>query len=181
MYEISENLPLAKKLNKGATIVSVIVVLLVVMMRKIKLDVGIDFTFLPPFYSALNALVAFVLILALSAIKKKNVAAHRRYMTVALGLSALFLLCYVLYHITTPETKYCGEGNIRYLYFFLLITHIVLAALLLPFILFTYIRAYTGQIMLHRKMARWVFPLWLYVAVTGPVIYFMLRPCYLLN
>ena len=181
MNEISENLPLAKKLNKGATVVSVIVVLLVVMMRKIKLDVGIDFTFLPPFYSTLNALVAFVLILALSAIKKKNIAAHRRYMTIALGLSALFLLCYVLYHITTPETKYCGVGNIRYLYFFLLITHIILAALLLPFILFTYIRAYTGQIMLHRKMARWVFPLWLYVAVTGPVIYFMLRPCYLLN
>ena len=179
--EIPENLPLAKKLNKGATIVSVIVVLMVVMMRKIKLDIGIDFTFLPPFYSTLNALVAFVLILALSAIKKKNIAAHRRYMTIALGLSALFLLCYVLYHITTPETKYCGVGNIRYLYFFLLITHIILAALLLPFILFTYIRAYTGQIMLHRKMARWVFPLWLYVAVTGPVIYIMLRPCYLLN
>ena len=181
MNEISENLPLAKKLNKGATVVSVIVVLLVVMMRKIKLDVGIDFTFLPPFYSTLNALVAFVLILALSAIKKKNIAAHRRYMTIALGLSALFLLCYVLYHITTPETKYCGVGNIRYLYFFLLITHIILAAGLLPFILFTYIRAYTGQIMLHRKMAKWVFPLWLYVAVTGPVIYIMLRPCYLLN
>ena len=139
MNEISENLLLAKKLNKGATVVSVIVVLLVVMMRKIKLDVGIDFTFLPPFYSTLNALVAFVLILALSAIKKKNIAAHRRYMTIALGLSALFLLCYVLYHITTPETKYCGVGNIRYLYFFLLITHIILAALLLPFILFTYI------------------------------------------
>lgn len=181
MYDIPQNLGLAKKLNTGATIVSIVVVLLVVMMRKIKLDVGIDFSFLPPFYSALNALVAFVLILALRSIKKKEVAAHRRYMTVALGLSALFLLCYVVYHITTPETNYCKEGSIRYVYFFLLITHIILAALLLPFILFTYIRAYTGQIMLHRKMARWVFPLWLYVAVTGPVIYFMLRPCYLLN
>ena len=178
MYDIPQNLPLAKKLNKGATLISIVVVLLVVMMRKIKLDLGIDFTFLPPFYSSLNALVALVLLLALNAIKKKDVATHRRYMTVALGLSALFLLCYVLYHITTPETNYCKEGNIRYLYFFLLITHIILAALLLPFILFTYIRAYTGQIMLHRKMARLVFPLWLYVAVTGPVIYFMLRPCY---
>jgi len=181
MYDIPQNLPLAKKLNTGATIVSIVVVLLVVMMRKIKIDAGIDFSFLPPFYSALNALVAFVLILALSAIKKNNVGAHRRYMTVALGLSFLFLVCYVVYHITTPETKYCNEGNIRYLYFFLLITHIILAALLLPFILFTYIRAYTGQIMLHRKMAKWVFPLWLYVAVTGPIIYIMLRPCYLLN
>ena len=181
MHDIPQNLPLAKKLNKGATIISIVVVLMVVFMRKIKLDIGIDFSFLPPFYSALNALVAFVLILALMAIKKKDVPAHRRYMTVALGFSSLFLLCYVIYHITTPETNYCGEGNIRYLYFFLLITHIILAAVLLPFILFTYIRAYTGQIMLHRKMAKWVFPLWLYVAVTGPVIYMMLRPCYLLN
>jgi len=181
MHNISQNLVLAKKLNIGATIVSIVVVLLVVLMRKIKLDIGIDFDFLPPFYSGLNALVAVVLILALTAIKKKNVAAHRRYMTIALGLSLLFLLCYVVYHFTTPETNYCKEGSIRYVYFFLLITHVILAALLLPFILFTYIRAYTGQIMLHRKMARWVFPLWLYVAVTGPVIYFMLRPCYLLN
>lgn len=181
MYDIPQNLPLAKKLNKGATIISIVVVLLVVLMRKIKLNLGIDFSFLPPFYSGLNALVAVVLILALMAVKKKNIAAHRRYMTIALGLSALFLLCYVVYHITTPTTNYCNEGNIRYLYFFLLITHIILAAALLPFILFTYIRAYTGQILLHRKMARWVFPLWLYVAVTGPVIYFMLRPCYLLN
>lgn len=181
MEHIPQNLLLARKLNVAATIVSIVVVLLVVVMRKIKIDTGIDFTFLPPFYSFLNGMVAVTLLFALRAIKKKEVAAHRKYMTLALGLSVLFLLCYVLYHITTPETKYCYQGGIRYVYFFLLITHIILAAALLPFILFTYIRAFTGQIMLHRKMARWVFPLWLYVAVTGPVIYFMLRGCYLLN
>ena len=147
-------------------------------MRQIKIETSIDFTFLPPFYSTLNALTAIVLIIAFYFIKQKNVEAHRKSMYVAIALSVLFLLCYVLYHITTPETKYCGEGSIRIVYFILLISHIVLAAVILPFILFTFIRAYTGQISKHRSMATWVYPLWLYVAVTGPIIYIMLRPCY---
>lgn len=172
------NLALAKKLNIAATVVSLVVVVLVVLMRKIKLDLGIDFRFLPPVYSTINAVVAVVLLFALSAVKRQKIALHQRLMTLAMFFSVLFLLCYVLYHITTPETKYCHEGGVRYVYFFLLITHIVLAAVLLPFILFTYIRGYTGQVMLHRKMAKWVFPLWLYVAVTGPVLYWMLRECY---
>jgi putative membrane protein len=92
--------------------------------------------------------------------------------------SALFLLSYVLYHFTTPETRFGGEGVIRYIYFFILITHIILAALTLPFILLTFNRAYTDQFDRHRKMARWVFPLWLYVAVTGPICYLMLKPYY---
>jgi len=92
--------------------------------------------------------------------------------------SALFLICYVVYHFTTPETPYCGEGNIRYLYFFLLITHILLAGGILPFILLTFNRGWLGIVDRHRKMARWVFPLWLYVAISGPVIYLMLKPCY---
>lgn len=175
---MEKNIELAKKLNRWALAISAVVVLLVVMMRKIKIDTSIDFTFLPPVYSTLNALTAIVLLIAFYFIKQKNIEAHRKSMYVAIGLSILFLLGYVLYHITTPETKYCGEGNIRMVYFALLITHIVLAAVILPFILFTFIRAYTGQIEKHRKMAKWVYPLWLYVAVTGPIIYFMLRPCY---
>ena len=96
----------------------------------------------------------------------------------AFGLSVAFLLCYVVYHFTTPATLYGGEGAIRTVYFFLLITHVVLAAGSFPFILFTFIRAYTNQIDQHKKMARWVFPIWLYVAVTGPICYFMLLPYY---
>ncbi|MCL4157717.1 UNVERIFIED_CONTAM: hypothetical protein GTU68_034633 [Idotea baltica] len=103
---------------------------------------------------------------------------HRKLMTTAMLLSALFLLSYVVYHFTTPETKFCGEGAIRMVYFFFLITHIILAAAILPFILFTYIRAYTNQFEKHVKLARWVFPLWLYVAVTGPILFLMLSPCY---
>jgi putative membrane protein len=187
-----QNLQLAKKLNIAAWIVSAVVLALVVAMRKISLDFGIDFTFLPPLYSILNALTAVFLMSGLYQIKQKNIANHQRLMNVAVILSALFLLCYVLYHITTPETKY-GDvnydgvvdeaellelGGMRTVYLILLITHIVLAAVILPFILFTYIRAYTNQIAKHRKMARWVFPFWLYVAVTGPILYLMLMPYY---
>ena len=186
------NLALAKKLNIGAWFVSAIVLALVVAMREISLDFGIDFSFLPPLYSTLNALTAVVLIIALMHIKKKNIQSHQQMMNVAVVLSALFLLCYVLYHITTPETKF-GDvnadgvvdpeelavvGSARTIYLILLISHIVLAAVILPFILFTYIRAFTNQIVRHKKMARWVFPLWLYVAVTGPILYLMLRPYY---
>ncbi len=174
------NLQLAKKLNRLAWVVTIVVLLLVGLMRRVKIPLpdGWDFGFLPPVHATLNALTAVVLIIAYYFIRRKQVENHRRAIYVAMGLSVLFLLSYVTYHFTTPETLYCGEGNIRILYFILLITHIVLAALILPFILFTFIRAYTGQIERHRKMARWVFPLWLYVAITGPICYLMLMPCY---
>ncbi len=173
------NLVLAKKMNIAAIIISVIVLGLVAGLRPAaKPDFGIDFSFLPQVYSSINAIVAICLVMALVEIKRKNMAAHQRYIYISMGLSALFLILYVVYHFTTPETKYCGVGTIRYIYFFILITHIVLAALILPFILFTFIRAYTGQYEAHRKMAKIVWPFWFYVAVTGPIIYLMLRPCY---
>lgn len=175
---LTPNVTLEKKLNKLSWIVSIAVFLLVVMMRRIKIDTDIDFSFLPPFYSLLNAITALFLIVALVYIKKGMANQHRKMMTMALATSVLFLLCYVVYHITTPETLYCQEGPIRYVYFTLLISHIILAAVILPFILFTYIRAFTNQFQKHKAMARWVFPLWLYVALTGPIIYLMLRPCY---
>lgn len=175
---VPPNIALEKKLNKWAWILSAIVFLVVVSMRKIKIDTAIDFGFLPPFHATVNGLAAVVLVAALLAIKQARANLHRKLMTTALVLSCVFLLSYVIYHITTPETSYCGVGPIRNVYFFLLITHVVLAAVILPFILFTYIRAYTNQFERHKRMARWVFPLWLYVAVTGPVLYLMLRPCY---
>ena len=172
------NLVLAKKLNRVAIAISAVLLLIVGGMRRIKIDTEIDFSFLPPFHSSVNALTALVLLLALYYIKQKNIEAHRRMIYWAMGLSVLFLGSYVLYHITTEETRYCMEGNIRYVYFFFLITHVILAAVILPFILFTFIRAFTGQYERHRKMARWVWPLWFYVALTGPICYLMLRPCY---
>ena len=173
-----ENTTLAKKLNLYATIVSAAVLLLVATMRQIpRLDLGIDFSFLPAVYSFMNLLAATFLILALNFIRQKKVEQHRKMMFVALSMSFLFLLMYVLYHITTPEIKYCGEGAMRTVYFLLLITHVVLAAVSFPFILFTFIRGYTMQVEKHKKMARWVYWVWLYVSITGPVVYLMLRTC----
>ncbi|MEM9918939.1 MAG: DUF420 domain-containing protein [Bacteroidota bacterium] len=172
------NSTLARNLNWGAIALSVVVLLLVGLMRRYKIPTDIDFSFLPPFHATVNALTAVALVMALYFIKQRNMEAHRRSIYAALGLSALFLLSYVVYHFTTEETRYCFEGTSRTIYFVLLITHIVLAGGILPFIFFTFIRAYTGQYARHRKMARWVYPLWLYVAITGPICYLMLRPCY---
>ncbi|HMO38031.1 MAG TPA: DUF420 domain-containing protein [Saprospiraceae bacterium] len=177
---MEQNLQLEKRLNIGAWVVTAAVLFLVALMRRVKIALpeGWDFSFLPPFHATLNALTALVLIAALYFIKQKNVQMHRRMIYIAMTLSVLFLLSYVAYHFTSEEVKFGGEGAIRYVYFFLLITHITLAALTLPFILFTFIRAYTNQFDRHRKMARWVFPLWLYVAITGPICYLMLMPYY---
>ena len=167
-----------KRLNLFATIVSVAVLLLVAVMRQIpRINLGIDFSFLPAVYSVLNASVAIVLVIALIHIRNKRIEQHQRMMTSAVILSSLFLLMYVLYHLTSPEVKYCGTGTIRTIYFLLLITHVSLAAISFPFILFTYIRGFTSQIELHKKISRYVFWVWLYVAITGPIVYLMIRPC----
>lgn len=171
-------LELARKLNLAVWVITVAVLGLVVGMRYIKLDVGVSFSFLPPFHATLNALAAVVLVYAFVQIRNRNVERHKRAMVAALAISTLFLLSYVLYHITTESVRYGGEGAIRYVYFFFLITHVVLAAVIFPFILFTFVRSYTNQIEKHKRMARWVFPIWLYVAVTGPICYLMLMPYY---
>jgi putative membrane protein len=188
------NIELAKKLNIAAWIVTAAVLILVALMRQVKIPLpeGWDFSFLPPFHATLNALTAVVLLIAFYFIKQKNVEAHRKTIFVAIGLSVLFLLSYVAYHFTTPdvifgdlnadgvlnEDEQAAVASTRPYYLLLLISHITLAGLILPFILFTFIRAYTNQIDRHRKMAKWVFPIWLYVAVTGPICYFMLMPYY---
>lgn len=172
------DIALEKRLNRLAYIVSFVVLLLVGLMRRVKIDLGVDFSFLPPIHASLNAISAVILVVALYYIKNGQVEKHRKAIYAAMVCSGLFLVSYVLYHFTTPETRYGGEGIMRTLYFILLITHVVLAAVVLPFILFTFNRAFTGQYERHKKMARWVYPLWLYVAVTGPICYLMLRPYY---
>ena len=168
-----------KRMDWFAYAISVVVILLVIVMRMPeKMNFGMDFSWLPPFYSSLNALVAVFLLTALYFIKQKNIALHKTFILISIGLSVLFLFCYVVYHFTTPETKYCGVGNIRYVYFFFLITHIILAGAILPFILITFNRGILMEVAKHKRLARWVFPLWLYVAVTGPIVYLLLKPCY---
>ncbi|MEZ4940304.1 MAG: DUF420 domain-containing protein [Saprospiraceae bacterium] len=176
--EASRAQALEKRLNIVAYVLSGVVLLLVGLMRRVKIDLGVDFSFLPPLHASLNALAAVILVFAYYFIRKKQVEAHRRAIYAAMICSALFLVSYVLYHFTTPETRFGGTGTIRTVYFFFLITHVVLAALILPFVLLTFNRAYTAQFDRHKRMARWVFPLWLYVAITGPICYLMLRPYY---
>ncbi len=178
MIHQQPNLALEKKLNTISYIVSAAVLLLVGLMRRVKIHTDIDFGFLPPLHASLNALAAVMLLFALYFIKNGQIENHRKCIYAALIFSGLFLLSYVLYHFTTEETHYGGEGIMRSVYFFLLLTHVVLAAVILPFILLTFTRAYTNQFQRHKKMARWVFPLWLYVAVTGPICYLMLKPYY---
>lgn len=178
MFAALPNIALEKRLNIIAYIVSAVVLLLVGAMRRYKIDLGVDFSFLPPVHASLNALAAVILLFAFYFIKNKQIENHRRAIYAAMVCSALFLVSYVLYHFTTPETRYGGQGLMRTVYFFFLITHVILAAVILPFILLTFNRAFTGQFERHKKMARWVFPLWLYVAVTGPICYLMLKPYY---
>jgi len=169
---------LGKKLSVVAYVITAAVLVLVGVMRRVKIDLGVDFSFLPPYHAAFNVVVAISLVFALIFVKKKNIDAHRKSIATAMFFSFLFLLSYVLYHFTTMETKYCGEGTMRTVYFILLISHIILAAVSLPFILITFIKGFTWQVESHKRLARWVWPVWFFVAVSGPVCYLMLRPCY---
>ena len=179
-------------MNRVAWVLSAIVLLLVGLMRAVRIPTSIDFSFLPPIHATLNALTAVALVTALVFIKKKQIARHRAAIYAAMGLSVLFLLSYVVYHFTSAEVRFgdvdhngvvdaaerAAVGGLRPVYLLLLITHVTLAAVILPFILFTFNRACTAQYARHKAMARWVFPLWLYVAVSGPLCYLMLRPFY---
>lgn len=172
------NKTLEKRLTIASVIVSILVLALVGVMRRIKIDLGVDFSFLPPVHALLNTGAAISLIIAYIKIRRKEIEAHRNAIFTAMVFSALFLICYVLYHFTTEETRYCGTGVIKTIYLFILFSHIILAGLSLPFILITFSRGISYNVPEHRKMARYVYPVWLYVAVTGPICYLMLRPCY---
>lgn len=144
-------------------------------MPKIK---GYDTSFLPPIYAAINGLTALLLITGVVAIKRRKQLLHETLMKVCIGLSALFLILYLAYHITSESTAFGGEGAVRYVYFFILITHILLSIGVIPLVLFTFVRALRGDFKRHRKLARYTFPVWLYVAVTGVIVYLMISPYY---
>jgi putative membrane protein len=135
-------------------------------------------TFLPPIYASINALTALVLVLAFIAIQNNKIALHKKLMQFAILLSLAFLVMYVAYHMTSDSTKYGGEGVIKYAYYFILITHVLLSIVVIPFVLITYVRAITNNIERHKKIAKITFPLWLYVAITGVVVYIMISPYY---
>ena len=177
-----EDHSLEKKYSKFIVAVSIIIPVVVAILFGVKLkDFGYDvepLSFLPPIYATINGITAIVLILAVIAIKKGNQKVHESLMTTAIALSVAFLVMYVAYHMTADSTKCGGEGIIRYVYFFILLTHILLSIAIIPLVLITYVRALAKRFDRHRKIARITFPLWLYVAVTGVVVYLMISPYY---
>ncbi|CDF77959.1 conserved hypothetical membrane protein (DUF420) [Formosa agariphila KMM 3901] len=166
------------KYNKWIVVLSVVIPIAVAVLFAVKIPNVEPLSFLPPIYATVNAITALVLIMAFFAIKKKNVKRHELLIKFAMSLSILFLVMYVAYHMTSDSTKFGGEGVIKYVYYFILITHIILSIIVIPFVLITYVRGITNDIVRHRKIAKITFPLWLYVAVTGVVVYILISPYY---
>ncbi|MFC6876359.1 DUF420 domain-containing protein [Flavobacterium myungsuense] len=171
-----------KKYNTFIVIVSIVIPVVVAILFGVKLkDFGYDvepLSFLPPIYATTNGITALVLIAAVIAIKNGKRKLHETLMKIAIGLSVLFLVMYVAYHMTADSTPFGGEGIIRYVYFFLLISHIILSIIIIPLVLITYVRALAQRFDAHKKIAKITFPIWLYVAVTGVIVYLMIAPYY---
>jgi putative membrane protein len=165
------------KYKKLIISLSIIIPLAVAILFGVKID-GYDLSFLPPIYATINGITAVLLVIAVIAIKQGNRLLHERLIKTCLLLSAAFLLMYVMYHMTSESTSYGGEGAIRSVYFAILISHIVLSVIIIPFVLFTYVRALSGDYLRHKALAKYTFPMWLYVAVTGVVVYLMISPYY---
>jgi putative membrane protein len=164
-----------KKLIITLSIVIPILVALLFGLPKVE---GHDLSFLPPIYASINGLTAIFLVAAVVSIKNGNRPLHERLIKLCMLLSVLFLGMYVLYHLTSDATPYGGKGMMRPIYFFILITHILLSIGVIPFVLFTYARALSGNFERHKRLAKYTFPLWLYVAVTGVIVYLMISPYY---
>ncbi|WP_420552204.1 DUF420 domain-containing protein [Tenacibaculum aiptasiae] len=167
-----------KKYKRFITIVSIVIPLAVAALFGIKIPNVEPLTFLPPIYASINGLTAVLLVASVVAIKKGNRKLHEQLNTLAIVCSALFLVMYVAYHMTSDSTKFGGEGVIKYIYLFILLTHIVLSVIVIPFVLVTFMRARLGKFPEHKKIAKITFPLWLYVAVTGVIVYIMISPYY---
>jgi len=171
-----------KKYKRGITILSIVIPVAVAALFGINLrELGFDvepLSFLPPIYATINGITAILLVSAVIAIKKGQKNLHEKLNTLAILCSVLFLVMYVAYHMTSDSTTFGGEGIIKYFYYFILITHIVLSIVVIPFVLVTLMRAKFGKFNEHKKIAKITFPLWLYVAVTGVIVYLMISPYY---
>ncbi len=166
------------KYNLWIWIISIVVPVAVAVLFTVRIPGVERMGFLPPIYATINALTAVILIISVIQIKKGHRKNHEFLMKTAILLSLLFLLLYIAYHMTSDSTKYGGDGIVKYLYYFILITHIMLSITVIPFVLITYVRAITGKFEKHKAIARITFPLWLYVAITGVIVYVMISPYY---
>ncbi len=177
-----EDNSLEKKFSPFIVIVSIVIPVVVAILFSVKLkDFGYNvepLTFLPPIYATINGITAAVLVAGVLAVKNGKRILHERLMTTAIALSVSFLVMYVAYHMTSDSTKFGGEGIIRPIYFFILISHILLSIAVIPLVLISYVRALANKFDRHRKIAKITFPIWLYVAVTGVIVYLMISPYY---
>jgi putative membrane protein len=166
-----------KKYNKLITILSIAIPLVVAALFGVKIDLDLP-VFLPPIYAGINAVTSVLLLLAFWAIKNKKIDLHENLVKACMVLSAVFLILYVLYHMTSDSTSFGGEGTIRWVYFFVLISHILLSIVVIPLVLITFVRGITRDVERHKKIARITFPIWLYVTITGVIVYYMISPYY---
>jgi putative membrane protein len=166
-----------KNYNKSIMALSIIVPIVIASLFRIKLAIELP-VFLPPIYASINALTAILLVTAIWAIKNNKRKLHERLIKTSMGLTLVFLVMYILYHATSNDTHFGGEGFIKYLYFFILISHIILSVTVIPFVLFTFVKALNNEFNKHRKLGKVAFSLWLYVAVTGVIVYLMISPYY---
>jgi putative membrane protein len=168
----------SSRYNKLITAVSVLIPVVVAILFTVRLPNVAPLDFLPPIYAAINALTALILVMAFLAIRQKKIKLHEMLMKTAIALSLVFLVMYVAYHMTSDPTPYGGEGAIKYVYYFILISHILLSIGIIPMVLVTYVRALSQRFADHKKIAIVTFPIWLYIAVTGVIVYLMISPYY---
>lgn len=170
------------KYNKLIVVLSIAIPAVVALLFGVNLKrMGFDvepLSFLPPIYATINGLTAIILVAAVIAIKNGKRSLHENLMKFAIACSVAFLAMYVAYHMTSDSTKFGGEGVVKYVYYFILITHIVLSVIIIPLVLTTYVKAWSQQFDKHKKIAKITFPIWLYVAVTGVIVYLMISPYY---
>jgi len=175
---MEENKAEKNKYSIWIKIISVAIPLVVAILFNVRIDYELPI-FLPPIYAAINALTSVLLVLALMAIKSKKIQLHQRLMQTCIVLSLVFLVMYIAYHMTTDPTPFGGEGYIKILYFFILISHILLSIALIPLVLISYVRAFQKEFPSHKKISKITFPIWLYVALTGVIVYLMIDPYYI--
>ncbi|MCK0129946.1 DUF420 domain-containing protein [Flavobacteriaceae bacterium F08102] len=167
-----------KKYNKLIVVLSIFIPLVVASLFSVRIELALP-VFLPPIYASINAITAIILMVAFWAVKNKKVNLHKNLMKTAIFCSLVFLIMYILYHMTSDSTPFGGDGAVKYVYYFVLISHIILSIAVIPFVLITYVRAITNDIVRHKRIAKIAFPLWLYVAISGVVVYLMISPYYL--
>lgn len=162
------------------SIASITVFTAVALLSRFKIQVNLGFNvhIFATINAYINATVSILLITALLAVKQKKYVLHKNIMFIAIILSSIFLISYICHHLLAAETKFGGQGSIKYIYYCILSTHIILAAIILPFILFTAYRALTGEWIKHKKIAKYTWPLWLYVSITGVLVYVLISPYY---